>query len=106
MILAVNLREDEATVRQFVAEHGLAISAGVTLYVAASNLSPEVQKERDVISGGAVFLAPPLGIDGESDLLFELWGLEFGEHARSTVGHLPRGIDELLTQAFRIVIAG
>lgn len=39
-----------------LAEHGLAISAGVTLYVAASNLIPEVQKERDVISGGAVVL--------------------------------------------------
>lgn len=39
-----------------LAEHGLAISAGVTLYVAASNLMPEVQKEHDLISGGAVFL--------------------------------------------------
>ena len=39
-----------------LANHGLAISAGVTLYVAASNLMPEVQKERDTISGGAVFL--------------------------------------------------
>lgn len=39
-----------------LAVHGLAISAGVTLYVAASNLMPEVQKERDTISGGAVFL--------------------------------------------------
>src|SRR5690606_31572598 len=39
-----------------LAHYGLAISAGVTLYVAASNLIPEVQKERDVISGGAVVL--------------------------------------------------
>jgi ZIP family zinc transporter/zinc and cadmium transporter len=39
-----------------LAEHGLAISAGVTLYVAASNLMPEVQKEKDLISGGAVIL--------------------------------------------------
>ncbi|MBD0320182.1 MAG: ZIP family metal transporter, partial [Gemmatimonadetes bacterium] len=29
-----------------LAEHGLALSAGVTLYVAASNLIPEVQKAR------------------------------------------------------------
>lgn len=30
-----------------LSRHGLAISAGVTLYVAASNLIPELQKERD-----------------------------------------------------------
>lgn len=39
-----------------LAEHGLAISAGVTLYVAASNLVPEVQKEHDMTSGFAVIL--------------------------------------------------
>jgi zinc and cadmium transporter len=39
-----------------LAEYGLAISAGVTLYVAASNLMPEVQKEKDVISGLTVVL--------------------------------------------------
>ncbi|MEX2581793.1 MAG: ZIP family metal transporter [Gemmatimonadota bacterium] len=39
-----------------LARHGLAISAGVTLYVAASNLMPEVQKEKDLFSGFAVIL--------------------------------------------------
>jgi zinc and cadmium transporter len=39
-----------------LADHGLAISAGVTLYVAASNLMPEVQKGRDKTSAVAVFL--------------------------------------------------
>ncbi|MQA90023.1 MAG: ZIP family magnesium transporter [Gemmatimonas sp.] len=39
-----------------LARHGLALSAGVTLYVAASNLIPEVQKEQDWVSGFAVFL--------------------------------------------------
>jgi zinc transporter ZupT len=39
-----------------LAQYGLAIGAGVTLYVAASNLIPEVQKEKDVLSGLAVFL--------------------------------------------------
>jgi zinc transporter ZupT len=39
-----------------LARHGLAISAGVTLYVAASNLIPEVQKEKDTTSGLAVLL--------------------------------------------------
>jgi hypothetical protein len=40
------------------------------------------------------FVQHPLVIDGASDLFFELWGSEFGKHARSAVGHisLPRGI--------------
>ena len=46
-----------------LARHGLAISAGVTLYVAASNLIPEVQKGRKltyalaVCAGAALFYA-------------------------------------------------
>jgi zinc and cadmium transporter len=39
-----------------LARHGLALSAGVTLYVAASNLIPEVQKEKDRVSGFAILL--------------------------------------------------
>ena len=40
------------------------------------------------------FLQPPQVIDGASDLFFELWGPDFGKHARSAVGQvsLPRGI--------------
>ncbi len=40
------------------------------------------------------FAQQPVAIDGASDLFFELWGPEFGRHARSAVGHvaLPRGI--------------
>jgi enamine deaminase RidA (YjgF/YER057c/UK114 family) len=40
------------------------------------------------------FAQQPQVIDGASDLFFELWGPEFGKHARSAVGHasLPRGI--------------
>jgi hypothetical protein len=40
------------------------------------------------------FAQMPQVIDGASDLFFELWGPEFGRHARSAVGHvaLPRGI--------------
>jgi zinc transporter ZupT len=41
---------------QPLADHGLAISAGVTLYVAASNLMPEVQKGQDKTAALAVFL--------------------------------------------------
>jgi enamine deaminase RidA (YjgF/YER057c/UK114 family) len=40
------------------------------------------------------FAQQPQVIDGASDLFFELWGPEFGKHARSAVGlaALPRGI--------------
>jgi ZIP family zinc transporter/zinc and cadmium transporter len=38
-----------------LARHGLALSAGVTAYVAASNLVPEVQKQKDFVSGAGVF---------------------------------------------------
>ena len=40
----------------FLATSGLALSAGVTLYVGASNLVPEVQKRRGVAPALAVFL--------------------------------------------------
>ena len=40
--------------------HGLALSAGVTLYVAASNLVPEVQKERGVRFAVSVFVGVAL----------------------------------------------
>jgi ZIP family zinc transporter/zinc and cadmium transporter len=36
--------------------HGLALSAGVTIYVAASNLIPEVQKERGMRFAASVFV--------------------------------------------------
>ncbi|MDQ3389599.1 MAG: ZIP family metal transporter [Gemmatimonadota bacterium] len=36
--------------------HGLALSAGVTIYVAASNLVPEMQKERSMNAAFSVFL--------------------------------------------------
>ena len=40
------------------------------------------------------FVQPPQVIDGASDLFFELWGPEFGKHARTAVGQvsLPRGM--------------
>jgi len=38
-----------------LALHGLSLSAGVTIYVAASNLIPEVQKERDLSFALSVF---------------------------------------------------
>jgi ZIP family zinc transporter/zinc and cadmium transporter len=39
-----------------LAQYGLALSAGVTIYVAASNLIPEVQPETGLIIPGSVFL--------------------------------------------------
>ncbi len=41
-------------------QHGLALSAGVTIYVAASNLVPEVQKERGIQFAASVFLGVAL----------------------------------------------
>ena len=40
------------------------------------------------------FTQPPQVIDGASDLFYELWGPQFGRHARSAVGQasLPRGM--------------
>lgn len=40
------------------------------------------------------FTQQPAVIDGASDLFYDVWGPEFGRHARSAVGHvaLPRGI--------------
>ena len=40
------------------------------------------------------FTQPPQVIDGASDLFFELWGPDYGKHARTAVGQvaLPRGI--------------
>lgn len=39
-----------------LARYGLALAAGVTIYVAASNLIPESQRERGLIIPGSVFL--------------------------------------------------
>jgi zinc transporter ZupT len=50
-VLGVLLTEQVAP----LAHHGLALSAGVTLYVAASNLVPEVQSKRGWLSALAFF---------------------------------------------------
>ena len=50
-VLGVLLTEQVAP----LARHGLAISAGVTLYVAASNLVPEFQSKRGWLSALAFF---------------------------------------------------
>lgn len=50
-VLGVLLTEQVAQ----LAHHGLALSAGVTLYVAASNLVPEVQSKRGWLSALAFF---------------------------------------------------
>ncbi len=53
------------------------------------------------------FTQPPQVIDGASDLFFELWGPEFGKHARSAVGHVSasarhRGGDQRRVRAARV----
>jgi len=50
-ILGVLLTEQVAS----LARHGLALSAGVTLYVAASNLVPEFQAKRGWLTAAAFF---------------------------------------------------
>jgi zinc transporter ZupT len=50
-ILGVLLTEQVAS----LAQHGLALSAGVTLYVAASNLVPEFQAKRGWLTAAAFF---------------------------------------------------
>jgi hypothetical protein len=51
------------------------------------------------------FAQMPQVIDGASDLFFELWGPEFGKHARSAVGHvaLPRGIAVEINGEFEVL---
>jgi zinc transporter ZupT len=51
-VLGVLLAQELEGLRQ----HGLALSAGVTLYVAASNLIPETQQERGFALPAAVFV--------------------------------------------------
>ena len=54
----------------FLVQHGLALSAGVTIYVAASNLVPEFQTKKGwtlpvaFFTGAAVFLATRALLDG------------------------------------------
>ena len=56
----------------FLSLHGLALSAGVTIYVAASNLVPEFQHKRgwtlpaSFFAGAAVFYATKVLLDGVS----------------------------------------
>src|SRR6266850_6945900 len=53
----------------FLVQHGLALSAGVTIYVAASNLVPEFQGKRGwklpaaFFAGAAVFFATKLVLE-------------------------------------------
>lgn len=54
-----------------LAQHGLALSAGVTLYVAASNLVPEVQSKRSWLSALA-FLGGAVGFF-VTELLLQGW---------------------------------
>jgi hypothetical protein len=51
------------------------------------------------------FAQMPQVIDGASDLFFELWGPDFGRHARSAVGHvsLPRGIAVEINGEFELI---
>jgi zinc transporter ZupT len=67
-VLGVLLTEQVAS----LAQHGLAISAGVTLYVAASNLVPEFQAKRGWLTALA-FFGGAVGFFVTERLLEEWW---------------------------------
>lgn len=83
-------------------EEGYATARAVALTMLATvkqHFGDLDQVKRVLRLFGMVNCAPdferqPQVIDGASDLFFELWGPEFGRHARSAVGMvaLPRGI--------------
>lgn len=83
-------------------EEGYATARAVALTMLATIKSHcgELDRVKRVLRlFGMCNCAPDFGqqaqvIDGASDLFFQLWGPEFGRHARSAVGHvsLPRGI--------------
>jgi ZIP family zinc transporter/zinc and cadmium transporter len=56
----------------FLVQHGLALSAGVTIYVAASNLVPEFQGKKGwqlpaaFFAGAAIFFMTKMLMDGVS----------------------------------------
>jgi ZIP family zinc transporter/zinc and cadmium transporter len=56
MALPSAVHSSTAAVSACLAQYGLAVSAGVTIYVAASNLIPEAQRERGLVIPGGVFL--------------------------------------------------
>ena len=67
-VLGVLLTEQVAP----LARHGLALSAGVTLYVAASNLVPEFQAKRGWLTAAA-FFGGRAGVLRRPSALLEGW---------------------------------
>ena len=57
-----------------------------------------------MVNGGPNFTDHPKVIDGASDFAFELWGSQFGQHARTAIsaGGLPHDIVVEINGAFKI----
>ena len=58
-----------------------------------------------MVNGGSDFRDYPRVIDGASDFVYELWGPEFGQHARTAIGArgLPHDIAVEINGEFEIV---
>ena len=58
-----------------------------------------------MVNGGSDFRDYPRVIDGASDFVYELWGPEFGQHARTAIGAsgLPHDIVVEINGEFEIV---
>jgi enamine deaminase RidA (YjgF/YER057c/UK114 family) len=97
----MNIREHGKLGHDMTIEEGYAAArvAALTILATVKGEAGDLDKVRRVIRlFGMVNSTPDFGdhprvIDGASDLLFELFGPEYGCHARSAVGMaaLPRG---------------
>jgi len=75
-------------------EEGYATARAVMLMILASlkDFTGDLDRVKRVVrlfgmvNGGPAFNQYPQVIDGASDLAYELWGPEFGQHARTAIG--------------------
>ena len=88
--LDITLEEGYATARAVA----LTMMATIKQHTGELDRVKRVLRLFGMVNCTGEFTQMPQVIDGASDLFFELWGPEFGKHARSAVGHvsLPRGI--------------
>ena len=63
-----------------------------------------VVRRYGMVNGGPDFRDYPKVIDGASDFVYELWGPEFGQHARTAIGAggLPHDIVVEINGEFEI----
>ena len=100
--LDVSLEEGYATARAVA----LTMMATIKAHAGELDRVKRVLRLFGMVNCAADFTQQPQVIDGASDLFFELWGPEFGKHARSAVGHvsLPRGIAVEINGEFELSV--